>query len=285
MANWDETCSLARSNQHSEAELLNDATGTSYLGSEEGDTSFEFGFNAGGAEELRRAIFNELEGTSVACFALEQSWVRLGILLSTFKQQEHWRKFKEYATFDDFISELKSRFHRGRTQLYGYLSVAELLLPTIGAEKLEAMGISKALELKRALKKLEGKPLPAGLLEAALDPKKTTTELRGDIGSALHITEEPKGSWFDLQGFFMLPDERKEFKEAFLATEGLLGLGNSLPDHIRRKEVLLAWMREWYGTHAAEFSGVQQPANAEPVLIHNYDTTSQWGDIRDPEKN
>jgi hypothetical protein len=241
-----------------------------------GDTSFPYGNNLGEglvesvsftASEKRLAIFNVLENTTKQVFALEQSWICLGIMLSEFKAQEYWRQFKEYPTFDDFISELKHRFNRGRTQLYSYLGVAEALLPTIGAEKLEQMGIAKALELKRAMKKLDGKPLPAGLLEAALDQSKTTTELRGEVGAALHITEDPKGTWFDLQGFFMLPDERKEFKEAFLATEGLLGLSNTLPDHIRRKEVILAWMREWYGTHAAEFNGVQQPANAEPVLI------------------
>ena len=219
------------------------------------------------AEEMRRRIFNVLENTTAQVFTLEQSWIRLGVLLSSFKEKEYWREFKEYPTFDDFISELKHRFNRGRTQLYSYLGVAEALLPTIGAEKLEQMGISKALELKRAMKKLEGKPLPAGLLEAALDPSKTTSELRGAVGAALHITEDPKGTWMDLQGFFMLPDERKEFKEAFLATEALLALSNTLPDHIRRKEVILAWMREFYGTHAAEYNGVQQPDNTEPQLI------------------
>jgi hypothetical protein len=252
-------------------------------GPEEGDVSFPYGNNTplceqlerekmsngivlSEAELLRLKIFTELEGATVTCFSLEQSWIRLGVLLSEFKQQEHWRGLG-YSTFDDFISELKSKFNRGRTVLYSYLGVAEVLLPTITAEKLEQMGIAKALELKRALKRLEGKPLPAGLLAAALDPNKTTTELRGEVGAALHITEEPKGTWFDLQGFFMLPDERKEFKEAFLATEALLGLSNALPDHIRRKEVILAWLREWYGTHAAEVNGPQQPENAAPVII------------------
>ena len=239
-------------------------------GPEVGDISFPYGALAevsATAEEMRRKIFNVLENTTQQTFTLEQSWIRLGVLLSSFKAQEYWRQFKEYPTFDDFISELKHRFNRGRTVLYGYLAVAEVLLPTMSADVLEKMGISKALELKRALKTLDGKPLPAGLLEAALDPSKTTTELRGAIGSALHITEEPKGTWLDLQGFFMLPDERKEFKEAFLATEGLLGLSNSLPDHIRRKCVIIAWMQEFYGTHAAEFNGVQQPVNTAPMLL------------------
>ncbi len=260
-------------------------------GPEVGDTSFPYGHNGGivlenggvfgqsavesvallqpwhESEHVRAQIYTELKGSTEYCYKLEQSWVRLGILLSEFKGKELWRHYNEYQVFDDFISELKERYKRGRTQLYGYMGAAEALLPIMSPEQLERIGISKALELKRAQKKLDGKKLSTELINGALDPTKTASELRGAIGAELHLTEEPKGSWLDLQGFFMLPDERKEFKEAFLATEGLLGLSNTLPDHIRRKEVILAWMREWYGTHAAEFNGVQQPANAEPVLI------------------
>lgn len=218
------------------------------------------------ATELRRRIYNVLENSTAGEFALEQSWTRLGVMLSSFKAQECWRELG-YATFDTFMEELKVKFKRGRTQLYGYLSVAEILLPTIGADKLELMGVSKALELKRAIKKLDGKPLPSALLDAALDATKTTKELRGTIGQALNLTEEPKGTWFDLDGFFMTPEERKEFKEVFLATEAMLGLTRSVPEHVRRKEVILTWMREWYGTHAAEVNGEKQPANMPATLI------------------
>jgi hypothetical protein len=220
------------------------------------------------AEALRCRIFDLLENTTHQSFALERSYTQIGVSLYEFKAKECWRQYPElYQTFDDFITELKTRFKRGRTQLYGYLAVAEVLLPTIGEEKLEQMGVTKALELKRAVKRLEGKPLPAGLLDAALDTAKTASELRGEIGRVLNITEEPKGTWFDLQGFFMTPEERKELKEAFLGTEALLNIKNDLPDHIRRKEVVLAWMREWWGTHAVEVNGGQMPENAVPVLI------------------
>src|SRR5208282_5626511 len=201
--------------------------------------------NRGVAFEMRRSIYNVLENTTVTAFQLEQSWIRLGVLLSNFKAQEYWRELK-YASFEIFMEELKDRFHRGRTQLWGYLSVAEQLLPTISADKLEEMGISKALELKRAQKKLNGKPLPPALLEAALNSAVTTKELRGDIGKALNLTEETAGTWFDLDGFFMDKSERDEFKEAFVATELLLNLSKTLPDHVRRKEVILTWMREFY---------------------------------------
>jgi hypothetical protein len=239
-------------------------------GPEIGDITFPFGHNTNAglsstAEAKRVAIFNELEGTSVACFALEQSWMRLGAMLAEFKAQEYWREL-QYQSLDAFMDELRVKFKRGRTQLWSYLSCAEHLLPSISASTLEQIGVSKALELKRAMKKLDGKALPQELIDAALQKDKTTKELRGDIGKALNLIEEQGGTWFDLDGFFMDASERKEFKEAVKATEGLLGLKRETQEHIRRKEVILAWMREWWGTHAAEFNG-PCGSTTEAVLI------------------
>ena len=218
------------------------------------------------AETVRSMIYEELEGTTLAAFKLEQSWVRLGILLSEFKQKEHWRALG-YLTYDAFIKELKDKFKRGRTILYGYVGAVEALLPIMTPEELEQVGISKCLELKRAQKLLNGKPLPPSALEAAVNTSVTASDLRGELAKATLATEDERGIWFDLQGIFLTPEERKEFKEVFLATEGLLGIKTTVPDHIRRKEVLMAWMKEFWGTHSAEWNGVEQPPNAEPVLI------------------
>ncbi len=223
------------------------------------------------AEALRCRIYNELEGTSVACFALDQSFVRVGVLLAEFKAKEFWRAYPDlYKTFDDFISELKIKFKRGRTQLYSYLTVAEVLLPTIDAEKLEQMGISKALELKRAMKKLEGKPLPSVLLDAALDSTKTTKELRGTIGQALNLLPDEKGAWFDWGGSFLSKEERDFMKEAFHVTIALLGLKQDVPEHIQRKAIFKAWAEEFYGTHSPEFYGTcSASGNSPAVLVKN----------------
>jgi hypothetical protein len=260
-------------------------------GPEDGDASFPYGhnvmntleqtvrnsiinWNTHEAEGLRESIYNELEGTSIKCFALEQSWVRLGILLSKFKQQEHWRVLG-YQTYDSFIHELKVKFKRGRTILYGYVGAVEALLPIMNEEAIEKIGISKALELKRAQKQLNGKPLPASVIITAASKEVTASDLRAELAKVTHATEEPKGTWFDLQGFFITADERAEFKEAFLATESLLGLSNTVPDHIRRKGVILTWMREWFGTHAVEFSGVQQPENVASVLMPRFKVSAE----------
>jgi hypothetical protein len=81
-------------------------------GPEDGDTSFPYGHNAealqpwSGPERVRGQIYSELEGSTLAAFKLEQSWTRLGVLLSEFKQKELWRHYSEYQTYDDFIHEL-----------------------------------------------------------------------------------------------------------------------------------------------------------------------------------
>jgi hypothetical protein len=206
------------------------------------------------AEALRELIYHELEGTTVACFALEQSWTRLGILLAEFKMKEHWRKFAEYKTLDDFIRELKHKFNRGRTQLYGYMGACETMLPLCSRNELEKMGISKVLELKRAVKQLPvGTELPQELVQKALNPEATAKELRADVGKFLHAAPDDHGTWMDLDGFYITPEERKEFKEAWLATEALLNIKPDVPEHLRRKAVFLTWMREWWGTHAKEY--------------------------------
>ncbi len=218
------------------------------------------------AAELRRQIYNILENTTQQSFSLEQSWTRVGVMLAQFKAQECWREL-DYTTFDDFMDELKTKFKRGRTQLYGYLACAEVLLPTIGAEKLEQMGISKALELKRAVKKLEGKPLPPALLDAALDATKTTKELRGTIGQALNLTPDEKGAWFDWGGSFLSKEERDFMKEAFHVTIALLGLKQDVPEHIQRKAIFKAWAEEFYGTHSTEFYGTCSASGNSPAVL------------------
>lgn len=226
--------------------------------------------NPGYAVSLRDAIYAELGSACETSFRLEQSWTRLGGMLATFKAKEHWRELG-YQTFDDFMLELREKFNRGRTQLYSYLSVAENLLSDISAEALENIGISKALELKRAKKLLNGKTLPEEFIEAAKDPQKTNKELRALISQTIHGTVDEKGTWFDFDGCFMTSEEREEFKEAVKVTIGVAGISKEAPEHIQRKEIFFAWLREFYGTHAAEFYG------PKPPTPEDFETEVEWG--------
>ena len=214
------------------------------------------------AETLRQEIYRQLGAAAADEIVLEQSWMKLGVLLAAFKANEGWRPLG-YPNLDAFMLELRDKYHRGRTQLWSYLTVAEKLGPVISSTDLEKMGISKALELKRALVKADGKPLPAEVITAALTPM-TIKELRGQIGQAMNLPDDREpGTWFDFAGCFMTADERREFRAAVVITEKLLEISPATPDPIRRKEIFFAWLREFVGTHAAEVNG---PAPQPPTI-------------------
>ena len=216
---------------------------------------------------LRAEIYQQLEESGSKEYVLDRSWMRLGQLLAQFKKDECWRD-TGYQSFETFMDELRKTHKRGRTQLWAYLSVAETLGPVILAETLEKIGISKAMELKRAMVK-SGKQLPESLIAAAQESTTTIKELRGLVGEALNLTDDrTPGTWFDFDGVYFTKDEREEFKAAVILTARLLELSKDLPDHMRRKAIFTAWMQEFVGTHAAEVNGpamTTTPAKLLPV--------------------
>lgn len=202
------------------------------------------------AKEARRKIHNVLANGAENQLKLEATWITLGSLLADFKLTEQWRELN-YQCFEDFILELRDKYDRGKTQLLGYTDVAEKLLPIIPAEHLTEIGISKCFELKRAVKMLEGKPLPDDIIEKARKPETKIKELRALIGSSLHIADDrEQGTWFDLGGCFFTAEERKEFVDALKLAKAHLALAPSVPDHIARKEIMLDFAREYFATWA-----------------------------------
>lgn len=213
------------------------------------------------AVEARHAIYAALGTATENVVLLEASWIRLGRMLADFKTREHWRELG-YTAFEQFILELRDKYNRGKTQLLMYVGVAEQLLPSISAEDLEQIGISKCAELRRALKKQNGIPLPESIIEAAKNPATKTKELRCLIGSTLNIADDREpGTWFDLQGCYFTPEERKEFVEALHVAKKHLNIAAHVPDHIQRKEIMLAFAREYFGTWAAEVYGATEKQN------------------------
>ena len=105
------------------------------------------------------------------------------------------------------------------------------------------------------------------LLDSALDPAKTTKELRGDIGKALNLTPEPDGTWFDWGGSFLTKEEKDFMKEAILVTIGLLGIKADVPESVQRKAVFKAWAEEFYATHSPEFYGVADGGGSAPAVL------------------
>lgn len=220
----------------------------------------------GTAADRLQAINAQLATACANEFVLEQSWVRLGRLLVQSEALEDWRPLG-FGSFEDFMTDLRQRYKRGRSSLWSYLTAAKVLLPILPAEALEHMGIKKALELKRGLAQGGGKPLPAEVIADALNDDKTVPELRAAIGRAFNLAPDDKGTWFDLQGFYATKEERAEFVNCVRMTMSLNGIRKDIPEHIQRKELFMAWVREFWATHAAEVYGPSEQVNTPAKLM------------------
>lgn len=219
----------------------------------------------GQAGGIIQQIYDQLNQACRDEIVLEHSWMRLGRLLAECQSAEAWRPL--FNSFDEFMLDLKQRFHRGRTQLWQYLTVARHLGPIIEADTLEEIGISKALEIKRGMKKNGGKPIPQEIIEAARQQTVTAKEIRARIAQAFNTEPDEKGTWFDLDGFFITKEEREQFVAAVHLTKVLLNLGKDVPEHVQRKAIIFAWLQEFTATHAAEINGPQQPVNTPAKLL------------------
>lgn len=221
-------------------------------------------------QQIGKAIYNELDAILVSEQKLEHSYARLGALLVKFKQNEHWREMRDgnnqpYTGFDFFMRDLAARYHKSTSQLYAYESVAATLLPYIHADYLDAMGITKATELKRAHKSTNA-AVPEAIIEQALRPDITTKELRALLFANLNMGVDDRAhmTYFDFGGAYLTKEERAEFLEFIKVGKAILQIQKGMPDWAQRKELLLWAAREFTATHAPEVYGKETPPEDGP---------------------
>lgn len=211
-----------------------------------------------GAESARQDIYDNLEAIAVDEVRLDHSYARLGAMLLEFRRDECWRPLG-YESFGKFLQEIHTKFNRDTSTLHGYIGVAEKLLPFVDAATLDQIGISKALEIKRALS-ISGRALTPEVIEAARDSSQTVKQLRAMLHEAYSLPADLRGegaTWFDFGGAWMTPSEKKEFLEAVTVMKRALGLTKSTPEWLQRKEILCFAMREAFATHAPAVYGTQ----------------------------
>jgi hypothetical protein len=130
--------------------------------------------------------------------------------------------------------------------------VAEKLLPSVSESDLDRMGISRAQELARYVKQ-SGRKVPEGLLELALDDKRTIEELHTAVLEQLSEKGEVKGKWWSpFAGSYYTPEEKLEVNQAMSAARDVLGLGSDIPDHQTHKLILLAFAQEFLSSNPVE---------------------------------
>lgn len=199
------------------------------------------------------SIFDQIDSLIQKLLAaeskLDHGYAKLGSLLVEVSEQELWRdKFK---SFDEYLNSLSERYHRGRTMLYHYFSAVREMRPYLTEEQMNKMGISKLGVLKKATKEL-GFPPANSVIETALDPEKTVSDVRKSVTQNHKLTpQEQDGTWFDLGGFFVSVEERTVIREAFEAawrTDPVVS--KTVKEAIRTKEAILRLAMEYLSTHS-----------------------------------
>jgi len=180
---------------------------------------------------------------------LDHGYAKLGLLLVEVSEQELWRE-AGFKSFDTYLSTLIEKYHKGRTQMYCYFTSVREMKPYLTEGQMNDMGISKLSELKKATLKL-GFPPNNEVIEIAVDPKKTVSDVRKAIAQNHQLTvEEQQGTWFDLGGFFVTPEEKLVIREAFEAAWRCDPvIQKSVKNEIRTKEGLIRMAMEFLSTH------------------------------------
>lgn len=206
------------------------------------------------AVRLNTAIHTEVATALRGERFLDRTYAKLAGLLALFKRTEAWRALG-FTSFNRYLISLQEQSGRSVQQLYSYTAAAEAL-PTVSEADLNRIGVTKAFELAKAAKRA-GKPVTAELIAAALDESNGANEIRAIAHRVYELPKDtfPKGTWFDVGGFYASSEFRKLFHDTFDITVALLGLEPTAPAWYKLYRVLEAWAQEFYGTHAAEVNG------------------------------
>lgn len=202
------------------------------------------------------SIFEQIEmmiqGILTREVALDHGYAHLGGLLVQVSEQELWRE-AGFKSFDKYLEQLSEKYHRGRTQLYAYFSSVREMRPYLSETQMNEIGISKLNVLKGATKKL-GFPPNSEVIEVALDAKSTVSDVKKKIAQTHQLNEEEQeGTWFELGGFFVTPEEKLVLKEAFEAawrTDPVIQ--KTVKEQIRLKEGLIRLGMEYLSTHGEQ---------------------------------
>lgn len=201
------------------------------------------------AKTLEKEISTALDLINSHETDLATHYVQMGIKLESVRARQYWILWG-HQSFGRYIDTIKEKVHKGRTQIYATISVAEKLLPHVSESDLEKMGISKALELKKLVSKTGCAPSPE-ILAKALDPKVDLKELRAEIFKNQNSIGEDKGVYFDLGGFWVTEEEKKEIEDVFqLAAKTDPVIDKALPEWAQRKEVIQRLCMEFQSTYS-----------------------------------
>lgn len=195
-------------------------------------------------EELLARVDSLIDEARTSEEKLHRDFLEIGVAMLEVQRAKAW--LNRARSWDTYVVDCGKRFGRGRSALYGYVSVAERLLPHMPAKQLVEMGISKAQPLAQYVKQ-KGSAPPDSLVEKASDPNVGTEEFKAAVAETQHNKPE-KGKWYDLGGFFCTPDERQEIDRVFALARLEIQLPAECPEWLERKLVFHAMTAECIST-------------------------------------
>lgn len=181
---------------------------------------------------------------------LRRDFAQLGTLLLRIRTKKYWQEWG-FQSFGAYIDSIETKISKGRTQLYGYISVADKLLPFISGEDLSNIGIAKATLLAQHVGKT-GKAPSDSAISLAQNPLITADELKATLFSSENPESGQLGKYWDWGGSYVTVDERLEIERAFDCAKKVDPIiPNNWPEHIQRKEIMLRLSREFLATYEA----------------------------------
>lgn len=195
-------------------------------------------------------VDNLLDTAGQAHANLMRMYAQLGAALLEVRNTRAWMH-RDHHSWNAYLKEASERFGRGRTALYGYVSVAEQLLPIAGHDDLVRMGVTKASALAQFVKTTGRRPSDE-LMQAALDNGVRIEDFQNQVHEEGHIFPAERGKWHTL-GFFADDSEWLEIKQAIECAKGVdPAIPNDMPEPAQVREVLLRFCREFVSTYGGE---------------------------------
>lgn len=209
---------------------------------------------AGHGLDLYNLVESLAKGVVRSQLEQEKRFAQLAAAILEIRTGALWKNWG-FKSFGAYIDHVRSIVCKERSTIYGYISTAEVLLPVIGQDRLEQLGINKALVLKAGMKYSGRSPSPQLLLTAA-DPSVTTEALKKAVNEEFQIyVPNEQGTWHEL-GFYADDEEWAEIEQAIKATKRAGAISNTLADSYQMKLVVLTWAREYMSGPGVEHAQV-----------------------------
>jgi hypothetical protein len=201
------------------------------------------------ANEALNRVDTQVAMLAAAENGLERGYARLGYLILEVSEMQYWRITCD--SFYQYLQTLAVKFNRSAGRLQQYFLAVRDLNDTFTIHQLEAIGITKAVQLRQA--KDYAIVLPSVVVDAALDSNVTAAALRKLIATTLRLPDDP-GDYFDMEfEFIVTPEERATLEDAVNAAmhEDPV-IKSTISKMAQKKEVALRFAMEFLGSHPAE---------------------------------